>query len=157
MSDETPAVAATEDAEDAPHRGRLYRRLHANPVLGLGTRIVVTVVGVLVILAGIVMLFTPGQGILAVILGLWILRFEYAWADRLLRKARERATRAKERAQQMDPRVRRRRMLLTAVSTVLVVAAVVWWVAAFGWPGLAIDSWDWLQSLADWVPELPGM
>lgn len=151
--------AADEDVldGDGPHRGRLYRRLHANPVLGLVTRIVVTVLGTLVILAGIVMLFTPGQGILAVILGLWILRFEYAWADRWLRHARERARLAKERAQQMDPRVRRRRVLLMAAATVVVVGAVVWYVVVYGWPGLAVDSWDWLQSLAGWVPELPGM
>ncbi len=55
-------------------RGRLHRRLHSHPVLALTTKIVVTVVGSLVLLAGVIMIFTPGQGILAIVLGLAILQ-----------------------------------------------------------------------------------
>ena len=87
------------------------------------TKVVVTVVGGLVMLAGVVMLFTPGQGILAIVLGLAILATEYAWAERWLRKAREKAAEAKRRAEGMDPAVRRRRLLIAGVLVLVVVVA----------------------------------
>jgi hypothetical protein len=57
----------------------------------------------------------------------------------------------------MDPRVRRRRLVLTGIAALAVVAAVVAYVISFDWPTFAVRSWDRLQSLAAWVPELPGM
>jgi ABC-type Fe3+ transport system permease subunit len=103
------------------------------------------------------MIFTPGQGILAIILGLAILATEYAWAERWLRKARDKAAEAKRRAEAMDPKVRRRRLLLAGVALLLVVGAVVAYLATYDWPAFAVDGWDWVQSLAGWVPDLPGM
>jgi uncharacterized protein (TIGR02611 family) len=138
-------------------RGRLHRRLHANPALAFMTKVVVTVVGGLVMLAGLVMLFTPGQGILAIVLGLAILATEYAWAERWLRTAKEKAAEAKRRAEAMDPAVRRRRLLLAGVALLVAVGAVVAYLVTYDWPTVAVDGWDWLQSLAGWVPELPGM
>lgn len=158
MTDNATDLANGEKSpENGRERGRLYQRLHANPVLALTTKVVVTLVGSVVLLAGIVMIFTPGQGILAIILGLAILATEYAWAERWLKKARDKATEAKRRAQQMDPKVRRRRFLLAGVATLVVVGAFVAYLAAYDWPVFAVDSWDWVQSLAGWVPDLPGM
>jgi uncharacterized protein (TIGR02611 family) len=148
---------ADEPSEAEPERGRVYQFLHSNPALALTTKIVVTLVGGLVLLAGVIMIFTPGQGILMIILGLAILATEYTWAARWLKKAKEKAEQAKRRAEQMDPKVRRRRILMLATAVVLVGAAVVWYLAVYDWPRLAIDGWDWVQSLADWVPDLPGM
>ncbi len=138
-------------------RGRLHRRLHANPALALTTKIVVTTVGVLVICAGTVMMVTPGPGIVGIAIGLAILATEYDWAERWLQKAKEKAQQAKARSDQMDPKVRRRRIVVTVLVTVLVVAVVGAYVATYDWPTPAVDGWDWVQGLVGWVPELPGM
>jgi uncharacterized protein (TIGR02611 family) len=126
-------------------------------VLALITKVVVTLVGGLVLLAGVIMIFTPGQGILAIVLGLAILATEYAWAERWLRAAKDKAAAARRRAEQMDPKVRRRRLLLSAAAVVLVLGGAGLYIATFDWPGAAVHSWDLVQSLAGWVPELPGM
>lgn len=49
----------------------------------------VLVAGTVVLLAGVVMLVTPGPGIAAIVLGLVILATEFMWAKVLLRKAKE--------------------------------------------------------------------
>jgi uncharacterized protein (TIGR02611 family) len=153
----TDLAHGEETPQKGRERGRLHRKLHSHPVLALVTKIVVTLVGSLVLLAGVIMIFTPGQGILAIILGLAILATEYAWAERWLRKARDKAAEAKRRAEAMDPKVRRRRLLLAGVALLVVVGAVVAYLATYDWPPFAVDSWDWVQSLAGWVPDLPGM
>jgi uncharacterized protein (TIGR02611 family) len=155
----TSTAATTDDDPPAGtrERGRLYRRLHANPALALTTKIVVTVVGVLVMGTGIVMMVTPGPGIVGIVIGLAILASEYAWADRWLVKARQKAHEAKVKAEQMDPKVRRRRLLLAGLVLLVVVGAVAAYVTAYDWPVLAVDGWNWLQGVAGWMPELPGM
>lgn len=136
---------------------RLHARLHLNPVTGLITKMVVTMVGVLVIVAGLVMMVAPGPGILGLILGLAILSTEWRWADRWLDAARDAAHRAAEKARAMDPVVRRQRIALTAGAAVL--ALLVGWVLVdlFGWPELAVDGWDWAQGIVTVLPDLPGM
>ena len=52
-------------------------------------RIVVLAVGSTVVLLGIVMLVTPGPGLIVIPIGLAILGAEFAWARIWLRKARE--------------------------------------------------------------------
>ena len=113
--------------------------------------------GTLVLVAGLVMMVTPGPGIVGIVLGLAILATEYDWAERWLVKAREKAHQARLKAAAMDPKVRRRRLLLGALALVVCVAAIVGYVAAYDWPGFAIRGWDWVQGLAGWIPELPGM
>lgn len=51
-------------------------------------RIVLTVVGLTVVLLGVVMLVTPGPGLLGMIAGLGILALEYTWARRWLTSVR---------------------------------------------------------------------
>ena len=53
-----------------------------------GKRIAVTVVGLAVLIAGIVMMVTPGPGVLVIVLGLAILASEWAWAERALDRAK---------------------------------------------------------------------
>lgn len=60
-------------------------------------RIAVSLVGALLLLAGVVMMVTPGPGGLAVIAGLAVLASEYAWARRALDSAKRRADRARRR------------------------------------------------------------
>ncbi|HEX2064882.1 MAG TPA: PGPGW domain-containing protein, partial [Acidimicrobiales bacterium] len=86
-------------------RGDLARRL--GYVAGLvwnvfrwigrnGKRIAVAVVGAVLVLAGLVMMVTPGPGLLVIIAGLFVLGTEFVWAERALDKARERASEAKK-------------------------------------------------------------
>jgi hypothetical protein len=51
-------------------------------------RIVLTVVGLTVALLGLVMLVTPGPGLVGLVAGLGILALEYAWARRWLASVR---------------------------------------------------------------------
>ena len=53
-------------------------------------RVVVAVVGVTVVLIGVVMLLTPGPGLVVIPLGLAILSIEFAWAKLWLKRVRER-------------------------------------------------------------------
>jgi len=110
--EERDASAVVEQIESASHD--VARRWHHHPAFvpikatGLfigrnGKRVAVTVVGFAVILAGIAMLVLPGPGWAAIFLGLAILSTEYVWAQRLLRKARDRF------GQAQDAVLRRRR------------------------------------------------
>ncbi len=136
---------------------RLHERLHAHPVTGAATKVVVTAVGLLVLTAGLVMMVTPGPGIVGIIAGLGILATEWEFARRWLATAKRKAQEAAEKARTMDPAVRRKRVLLTACGVALgagILAVLVW---QLGWPGLAVSGWDRVQSISDAVPELPGM
>jgi len=152
-----PSPTRTEGGPAARRRGRLHQRLHANPALALTTKLVITTIGVLVIVAGLVMMVAPGPGLLGLIVGLAILATEYDWADRWLRKARQKAHEARLRAEAMDPKVRRRRLVLLGLALVVAAAATVAYVVAYDWPVFVLDGWSWVQGLAGWVPDLPGM
>jgi uncharacterized protein (TIGR02611 family) len=54
--------------------------------------------GAALVLAGLVMLFVPGPGIAAILLGLAVLATEFHWAKRLLAWARQRAGELADRA-----------------------------------------------------------
>jgi uncharacterized protein (TIGR02611 family) len=70
-------------------------------------RAVVFVVGVALLVVGLIMFVTPGPGIVLVIAGLAVLATEFAWAEHLLDKARESATKAGEAASDKIPGVAR--------------------------------------------------
>lgn len=59
-------------------------------------RIVIGTVGATVVVVGLIMFVTPGPALIVVPLGLAILALEFAWARRLLRQMRERATRLRD-------------------------------------------------------------
>ncbi len=62
-------------------------------------RIVVAIVGSTVMLLGVIMLVTPGPGLLIIPLGLAILSVEFAWARYWLRKVREKISEHTSRSQ----------------------------------------------------------
>lgn len=62
-----------------------------------GKRVGVTIVGIVVILAGVALLVLPGPGWLLIFIGLSILATEYVWAQHLLKMAKEKANNAKDR------------------------------------------------------------
>lgn len=59
-------------------------------------RLVVAVIGGTVLLAGLIMMITPGPGIVTILLGLAVLATEFLWARHILHKAREHADGAHE-------------------------------------------------------------
>ena len=67
----------------------MIRRL-AHLTYRAARRIVVAVVGATVVLIGVVMLLTPGPGLVVIPLGLAILSLEFAWAKLWLKRVRER-------------------------------------------------------------------
>ena len=58
-------------------------------------RIAVSIIGVVLVLAGALMLVLPGPGMLLVIAGLAVLATEYVWAQRMLNYAKQKAGQAK--------------------------------------------------------------
>ena len=90
-------------------------------------RIAFGIGGVLVTLAGVIMLVTPGPAFVLIPIGLAMLSMEFVWAERLLVKSLEQAAVAQEKAAQTT----RTQRILAAVATVLAIAAavlaVLWW------------------------------
>jgi len=66
-----------------------------------GKRIAVFVLGAALLIVGLVMFVTPGPGIVLVVAGLAVLATEFAWAEHLLDKAKEQASRAGQSAQRV--------------------------------------------------------
>lgn len=104
--DDPEEVAASEVIEEFAADVVTERRWHhhtafapfkvvARFIKRSGKRIAVTIAGFTVLIVGVALLALPGPGILVIIGGLAILATEYVWAQRLLTKAKERATQAK--------------------------------------------------------------
>ena len=77
-------------------------------ILKQAKRLIVFVVGATVVLLGVIMLVTPGQGVLTILAGLAILATEFVWARHLLKRVREQAGEAVRRirgdAPPMEPK-----------------------------------------------------
>ena len=65
---------------------------HSTVLLGVG------LVGGAVTVAGVVMLVTPGPGLVVIIAGLAILSTQFAWAERALDRMKQRAIAARDKA-----------------------------------------------------------
>lgn len=135
-SDETDGYAHDVSRAKRPHRlalraaERCRARMRRNKVLNTTWRVFVFVIGIVVILAGVVMLVTPGPGWLAIVAGFAILASEFMWARHALRKAKGVAIAAKEKA--LDPRVRRRNQLLLLAASMVLVACCAMYLGVFG-------------------------
>lgn len=93
-------------------------RLRRTPGGGLLLRAVVFVVGLLSVLLGLALIALPGPlTIPPILLGVYVWSTEFAWADRLLERAKTSAREALEQA--------RRRPVTSAVVTLGGVAALV--------------------------------
>jgi uncharacterized protein (TIGR02611 family) len=117
-SERRPRPKLIEKLEErrATHRerNRLYR-------IGFG------VLGVLVLVAGLVMLVTPGPAFVLIPIGLAMLSMEFVWAERLLDRSLEQAAIAQEKAAQTTRRQRILAGLATALAIAACVLAVLWW------------------------------
>src|SRR5918998_3041225 len=110
---------------------RLQERRETHKDRSRVVRIGFVVFGLVVLVAGLVMLVTPGPAFVLIPIGLAILSLEFAWAGRLLDKSLEKADDAKRKAEEAS----RTQKLLTAGATLcaVVAAAIVIW--AYDLPG----------------------
>jgi uncharacterized protein (TIGR02611 family) len=110
-----PLIASIADRRERHlQRSRLYRAVFA-------------VAGATVTLAGLVMFVTPGPALVVIPIGLAMLALEFAWAERLLEHAVERAEAAKQTAVEAS----RAQKIFGALATIAAIAAAV--VAAILW------------------------
>jgi len=72
----------------------LVRRLYEYTLKQLRT-LVVAVVGTTVLVAGLIMILTPGPAMIVIPIGIAILSTEFVWARRLLKKAKKYARKRK--------------------------------------------------------------
>ncbi|SDQ85753.1 PGPGW domain-containing protein [Quadrisphaera sp. DSM 44207] len=120
----------------------------------MAKRIAVTVVGAVLLLIGVALMVLPGPGILLIVAGLAVLASEYAWARRLLRRARARAEQA-QRAAVSSP-------MRTAASVVFALGMVGLGIAMQVVPDVAWPVRDDLldavwRSLTGWVLIVTGL
>ena len=87
---------AEEIAEGESANHPIRRWLHGiresvaeRPRLNIAYRIFLGFIGFVIILAGVVMLVTPGPGWLTIFLGLAVLSTEFQWAKRLSQRAKQ--------------------------------------------------------------------
>lgn len=113
--------------EEMPERPKLIRKLaeqrdvhKARPRV---IRVLYAAVGITILLAGLIMLVTPGPAFAIIPIGLFILALEFSWAEAALEKSLEQADKAKQKAAETTTTQR----VLTATAGVLAVAAVVAW------------------------------
>lgn len=130
------------DTPDEPQvstaRRRHFRRLRTarerarqRRALDLTWRVVVFMVGTAVIGAGIAGLILPAlPGWVLIFIGLGILATEFAWAERLLDRVKDRVAAATDAA--LDPAKRRRLIVVTLVVVALVAAFAAWYLATYG-------------------------
>jgi uncharacterized protein (TIGR02611 family) len=111
-------------------RARQQRHRERNRIF----RAAFAVAGFTVLLAGVVMLFTPGPGLAAIVFGLAMLALEFAWAERALERMIDRAERA---AEQVTKGSSLRRAVVLSVGVIALaalVAVIILWDIPF-FPG----------------------
>lgn len=145
-----PADPLPPEADPPPerhehrHRYREFRaRFKRNRVADLTYRSVVTVLGTIVLVGGLVMIPYPGPGWLVVFAGLAILATEYTWAERVLGFAKGKYDAWEAWLKRQNAFVRWGVLALTG----LIVLVTLWLLGAFGlvggWVGI---EWSWIQS-----------
>ena len=102
---------------------RLQAQRERHRQRSLLVRMLYTIFGFLVLIAGLLMLVLPGPALIIIPLGLALLSLEFVWAEGLLERALERAEAAKRKAQQTT----RTQRILTAIAAALAVAGLVVW------------------------------
>ncbi len=117
---------ATEPAKP-PLVDRLRAQRDRHRQRAKAVRALYVVGGFTLLLAGAIMLITPGPAFVVIPIGLAILSLEFMWAERLLGKALQQAEVARRKAAQTT----RAERLLTLTAGLLACAAIAAW-AVFG-------------------------
>jgi uncharacterized protein (TIGR02611 family) len=136
----------TLDAADDDWEWR--RRIRSNPHSHLIYRIIVGGVGLIIVVAGLIMVPLPGPGWLVVFLGLAVWASEFEWAQRLLRLARHTLKAWTEWLRSQPWWVNG----LVFLVTVATVAAIFWLLFLIG--GVSEIFPDFV---ARWLKKVPGL
>ncbi|MFF4789782.1 TIGR02611 family protein [Streptomyces sp. NPDC001276] len=133
------AKAEAEAGEARDRRGlgsRAPAFVRSRRVLHLGWQVGIFLAGLLVVIAGVVMLALPGPGWVVIFGGMAIWATEFVWAQLVLRWTKRKVTEAAQQA--LDPEVRRRNIALTLTGLVIVAALAGVYVWRFG----LVPPWD---------------
>jgi uncharacterized protein (TIGR02611 family) len=126
-----------ETTDDQPEREpprmvlRLQERRETHKDRHIVVRVSFVAVGVVLVIAGLVMLVAPGPAFLVIPIGLAVLSLEFAWAGHLLDKSLEKADAAKRKASEAS----RTQKLLSVAATVCAIVAAAIVVLAYDLPG----------------------
>jgi uncharacterized protein (TIGR02611 family) len=90
-------------------------------------RVPFAVAGFMVVLLGVVMLFTPGPGWALIVFGLGLLALEFAWAEHLLERVLTQLERASDQVTKGSPLRRVAVVTLGVLAAAGFVAIVVFW------------------------------
>lgn len=90
-------------------------------------RIPFAIAGFAVLLAGVVMLFTPGPGWAVIVFALALLALEFAWAERALERVIDQMERASEQVTKGSPARRAAVISIGVLAAVGFVALIVLW------------------------------
>ena len=111
---------------DSP-KPRIVQRLEAqrerHRQRGFVVRMLYTILGFTVLIAGLLMLVLPGPALIVIPIGLALLSLEFVWAEGLLERALVHADNAKRKAQETTMTQR----VLSAIAAVLVLAGLSVW------------------------------
>jgi uncharacterized protein (TIGR02611 family) len=125
------------DLDEIPRPG-FVEKLHARREQHLQRskliRALYVVAGFTILLAGVIMLVTPGPAFVVIPIGLAILALEFAWAEAMLHRAILEGEKAKRRAAAASPIQR----LITVVAGALAAAAFIAWAALADIPLLPV-------------------
>lgn len=90
--------------------------------------------GFVVLLAGVIMLVTPGPGIPVIVLGLGMLALEFTWAERWLERVLNRAEQAVDQVTEGHPMLRAAVIVVGLVTVAGMITLVLFWDIPF-FPG----------------------
>ena len=107
-----PRIVQRLEAQRERHRQR-----------GFLVRMLYTILGFTVLIAGLLMLVLPGPALIVIPIGLALLSLEFVWAEGLLERALVHADNAKRKAQETTTTQR----VLSAIAAALVVAGLAVW------------------------------
>jgi uncharacterized protein (TIGR02611 family) len=102
---------------------KLQERRDAHRARSRVIRALYAAVGVTLLLAGLIMLVTPGPAFAIIPVGLFILALEFSWAESALERSLEQAEAARRKAAETS----RTQRILSATAGVLAVAGLVAW------------------------------
>ncbi|WP_262705944.1 MULTISPECIES: TIGR02611 family protein [Streptomyces] len=123
-----PDAGAAEGAtaDGRPPGSRAPEFVRRSRALHLGWQVGVFLTGLVVVIAGVLMLPLPGPGWVVIFAGMALWATEFVWAQLVLRWTKRRLAEAAQRA--MDPRVRRRNLALATTAAICagLLVAYVW-------------------------------
>jgi uncharacterized protein (TIGR02611 family) len=90
-------------------------------------RIAFAIAGFVVLLAGVIMLFTPGPGWAVIVFALAILALEFAWAERALERVIDQMERASEQVTKGSPMRRAAVIGIGVLAAAGFIALIVLW------------------------------